>query len=160
MKEQSKPKVGKIKKLSRFNDKRMVLAALFIVGIGSVGMYKLYQTQAAPAFPSIRQCKLFSPSLYEGVPKQGDCVETLQNFLNTVAKREGHTTNPAWPKLRIDGDFGPQTKKALIAYQFTVYVKNSRAPYPNGIVDKQTWIRIANYCTTEGIETSSMCDLR
>jgi cell wall-associated NlpC family hydrolase len=59
-----------------------------------------------------------------GVGSTGDTVKTLQKLLNAMGAR---------PKLAIDGDFGPLTLSAVIAFQ------KAHSLVADGIVGPKTW---------------------
>lgn len=58
-------------------------------------------------------------------------VTGLQYFLSVISQ-----VNPAFPMLRIDGDFGADTKNAVIAAQRNLGLE------PTGVVDLTTWLDI------------------
>lgn len=58
-------------------------------------------------------------------------VTGLQYFLSVISQ-----VNPAFPMLRIDGDFGADTKNAVIAAQRNLGLE------PTGLVDLTTWLDI------------------
>jgi hypothetical protein len=66
-----------------------------------------------------------SPMIRRG--DRGEPVERLQTLLNI---------HGAMPSLRIDGDFGPRTERALQAFQ------SAHMLPPNGICDNYTWLEI------------------
>ncbi|WP_442481903.1 serine hydrolase [Aeoliella sp. SH292] len=65
----------------------------------------------------------------------GELVESLQRTLNERVK-------PA-PGLGVDGDFGPATETAVLAFQ-----KQSKLE-PNGVVDRNFWVALGPLVTAE-----------
>lgn len=81
----------------------------------------VYQTLNAPTATAPDQA---APDLAEGA--QGELVEALQRALSKRTKRNS-------ARISIDGDFGPATKQAVIAFQ------RSQNLEPTGIVNADTW---------------------
>ncbi len=81
--------------------------------------------------------KSYSSFLYPGyfitTGATGKVVEQLQTFINTIAQN-----NPAVPSVTVDGDYGEQTRQAVIAIQ---RLSNQT---PNGAVGPITWNTIVN----------------
>ena len=77
----------------------------------------------------------------------GDAVRTLQQYLNTIA-----AANPELPAVPVTGEFGNQTRQAVITYQraFDLPV--------TGTVDKDTWDSIAN--TYKNVVSSTLTQPR
>lgn len=93
------------KKLSRFNfsKSQMIVAAVFILGFGVFGVYKLAFSGAyTPAVNS--NCK--SKVLQRG--SQGKCVAAAQ----TMLALQGFGN-----KYGADGKFGPNTKRNVVSFQ-------------------------------------------
>ena len=74
--------------------------------------------------------------LQEGMYDIADeAIHTLQNRLNAHMKVLGQ------PQLKVDGDFGPATKKAVLTYQ-NVRRYTHKLGKPDGIVGPKTWASI------------------
>ena len=85
------------------------------------------------------------PSSYPGTALQtgatGPNVRTIQEQLNAISNNF-----PAIPKIRVDGDFGEETRNAVMAFQRIFNMPQS------GIVDFSTWYRISHiYVAVTGL---------
>jgi len=77
------------------------------------------------------------PSSFPGTTLQtgssGPNVRTIQEQLNAISNNF-----PAIPKVRVDGDFGEETRNAVTKFQGIFNMPQS------GIVDFPTWYRISD----------------
>ena len=79
------------------------------------------------------------PTVWQGA--RGPVVVTLQGALNDWRTRRGATS------IAVDGDFGPQTRSAVVNFQW------SNALYPDGIVGPLTWRALAAVSGSSGGST-------
>jgi peptidoglycan hydrolase-like protein with peptidoglycan-binding domain len=94
-------------------------------------IYRTYRSIIEKTPKSGTSYKLF-PGLFLKQGSRGEDVTTVQNFINTISQ-----SYPELPKLTADGDYGPATRAAVIAFQ------NRFGLEPSGIVDPLTWDRMA-----------------
>lgn len=109
---------------------RRAVVALTTTVLAASGVVMSPLPAVAATSPSVEACLVLKPVLREGVRGQSGCVAALQGFLNKFVA----------PKLAIDGDFGHNTKWAVVLYQREHYLKT------DGVVGTETWISIAAYC--------------
>lgn len=107
----------------------MLLALVMLIA----SFFATPPTAQAAWAPSIKQCLMYTPLLFEGVQGQAPCVAAVQGFIwsNTV------------PGFDIDGIFGSDTKWAVVLYQLDRGLTGSDV---DGVVGNQTWKLIDNHC--------------
>ncbi len=93
-------------------------AELLCAEIGRI-VYEHFAGKEAKQVAAVRELKIGA---------SGSLVEALQRTLNAQMK-DG-------TKLMVDGDFGPNTESAVVAFQKQVGVE------PSGIVDRPTWDKL------------------
>jgi hypothetical protein len=130
--------------------RRVAVLLVFILAFATFGSYRLYTSRAAGR-PSIHACYQFRNSLVlrQGVTGQAGCVMALQSFLNRDRMQRGIAPSSGWPNLQVDGDFGPKTKQAVLAFQLTLR-KAGVSIGVDGVVGRETWLRIYNECVHWG----------
>jgi hypothetical protein len=78
------------------------------------------------------------------------CVWRLQTFLNEMKwmRDAANKNNDNWPTLEIDAIYGPETKKAVKAYQQATRSDGvpGNAGAVDGIVGHRTWATIQTDC--------------
>ena len=62
---------------------------------------------------------------------RGEEVRVIQQYINRIAQ-----SDPAVPEITVDGIFGPQTKRAVIAIQKQLDVEQ------NGAIGPVEWVEI------------------
>lgn len=84
--------------------------------------------------PTLYECALYAPTLYEGVSGQDGCVVTWQVFMKDFV----------YEPLVVGGDFGPVTRYVTAAWQ----LRNPPLA-ADGIVGPQTWKLIRYMCQND-----------
>ncbi len=116
-----KKKLIKQNRFSFLKKSRVLIALVFILGVGGIGLYKLNSSSAATPCISRRFVK--------GAPKSA-CVADIQGLFNYHNIIEGYGSKP----LVVDGVFGSNTANAILI----VHVKDNIKPY-DSVVGPRIW---------------------
>ena len=107
-----------------------------VTGVVDIGTYYTIESiyrQAVADLPANYQSAIGEPYpgrfLVEG--DRGEEVAVIQGYLNRIGR-----IDPTIPEIAVDGVFGPQTKRAVIAFQEQIGVE------PNGAVGPVEWVEI------------------
>jgi peptidoglycan hydrolase-like protein with peptidoglycan-binding domain len=105
----------------------------------------MYECRAAGGIPQTPEPPPQTPAIpqYPGylisVGSTGSYVQRIQQCLNRA-----RSAYPAAPQLNEDGEFGPATRSAVIAFQNVFSLK------ADGIIGQQTWDKLFEECQNSG----------
>jgi len=106
-------------------------------------------TTATASAAVMKDChnKVYSQRRWNSFRRSEDCVKVIQQTLNEARllyKANRNANIQQWPPLVVDGKFGPQTRKAVIAYQNLRKQQGLRKV--DGIVGPETWWYLTDDC--------------
>lgn len=124
---------------------RFVLA-IVVLAFAAMFTSSLVSPQQAHAKsgPTVYNCYVYKPLLYQGVRNQEGCTAALQHFLRYVAKIN---------QLAVDGKFGSATSLTVKAWQIKSGLN------PDGYVGPQTWTAIYWKCLDARTEHIDLCNV-